>query len=449
MTYIITRPKPRVKKMSFEDILLDVIKEKDLVKYCSKDKYPTDTRTNCFDRINITKVQSEIIENGLERLKIFRNLFLEEIRISSSDSYCYAKQLYMQKDLERKYLKENKIVDEDKIQLELEKNMAKLGLRINPYYYTFYLPKRSGRGFRQIDAPLGALKTAQSILKDILEELMNYNTYHTSAYAYIPKRSRVDLVKKLKNNKSRWILHLDFNDFFGSIDIDFTMRQLEKIFPFSEMIKQGHKDLLKECLQVCFLDGKLPQGTPISPLLTNIIMIPLDYKISNALNNNAMDITTFDNPVEGQNYNLIYTRYADDIYIGSHRGFRYVPVINKIREIIAEEKAPLKIKDEKTKYKSTSGENWILGLMYNKDQEITVGHKRKKQTQAIISNFAMDYKNGKISEWTTNDIQVAMGHIQYIGQIEPEYYRSMLDKYNCKFGFDVMEKMREVAYGMN
>lgn len=448
MPYIITRPKNREKTITYEEILLDLISESDLAEYYNKNQFTTITRTNHLSHINMTQALRHNLSNSIGLLLNFYNAnreIIEELH-ENQNAYNYKKQLSIRKQLEREYMINDKSTENEEFVAELKNKLDEKGIKYNPFYYTFYLPKRSGRGYRQIDAPQGPLKIAQQGLKATFEAMMNYNTYHTSAYAYIPHRSRVDLVKKLQKAKTRWILHLDFEDFFGSIDIDFTLQQLLQIYPFSEM-NFDEIQILKKCLQLCFLDGRLPQGTPISPLLTNIIMIPLDYKINKALVENAMNITTFDNPIAGQNYNLTYTRYADDIYIGAHRGFKYQPVVRTIERIVAEEKAPLKIKAEKTKYKSINGENWILGLMYNQDQEITVGHKRKKQTQAMLANFAMDYTNGHLDEWDINDIQVTMGHAQYINQIEPDYFAKMIDKYKAKFGFDIMEKMKEAIYG--
>jgi len=168
-------------------------------------------------------------------------------------------------------------------------------------YRTFHIPKSSG-GLRRIDAPLPELIAALRQLKVLLEENM-FALYHTSAFAYIRGRCTVDAIKRHQQNESKWFVKLDFSNFFGSTTPEFVLAMLSMIFPFSEIVKRpGGRDELSKALSLCFLNNGLPQGTPISPFMTNVMMIPLDYKISNTLRN-------FDDR------RFVYTRYADDLLI--------------------------------------------------------------------------------------------------------------------------------------
>ena len=165
-------------------------------------------------------------------------------------------------------------------------------------YNSFKIPKQSG-GLRPIDAPTKPLMEALRQLKAILE-IQFRALYHTSAFAYVRGRCTVDSLKRHQQRESRWFVKLDFTNFFGSTTLDFVMSQLSMIFPFSEVMKSDEgKAQLTRAMSLCFLNGGLPQGTPISPLLTNLIMIPIDHQISNTL----------------RDYNkqqFVYTRYADD-----------------------------------------------------------------------------------------------------------------------------------------
>lgn len=441
--YFVTRPNPKKRTLTLDDILFDLITEKDYYAMNSK-ATSVATRTNCFDSIAVKDSRMiDSLEDDIVAMENFYRMF-QRFDVFYDESYNYETQLGIRNEIKKEMLRSN-CYDEDSLEQQTRIELERRGLKFNPYYNSFFIPKKSG-GLRRIDAPADELKDALSILKSMFERFMCGNTYHTSAYAYIPNRSACDVSRKMRDSRCRWFLKTDFSDFFGSINIDFAMRQLSKIYPFCayvEFFGERGYSALYNCLKLCFLEKKLPQGTPISPLLTNILMIPLDYKISNLLLS-GKKITTFDNEREDDNYRLIYARYADDIYIGSHRGFDPAPVIAVLKSIIEQEEAPFVIKPEKTRYCSSAGRNWILGVMLNQNNEITVGHNRKRQVKAMISNFAMDYKNQK--SWDPTDIQQVLGNISYISSIEKEYMNGVLENLSNKYDMDIMRAMKDEAY---
>ena len=132
-------------------------------------------------------------------------------------------------------------------------------------YKHFEIPKKTGGGMRPIDAPRDDLKLALDELGLILSERFGV-LYHTSAFAYIANRSTVQLVRKHQINESNWLYKTDISGFFPSTTLEFTMRMVKMIFPLSEICKDpdGYKELEK-ALSLGFLNGVLPQGTPLSP----------------------------------------------------------------------------------------------------------------------------------------------------------------------------------------
>ena len=288
-------------------------------------------------------------------------------------------------------------------------------------YHTFHIPKSSG-GLRRIDAPLPELMNALRELKTLFETQM-FALYHTTAFAYIRGRSTVDAIKLHQRNESKWFLKLDFADFFGSTTPMFVLDMLSLIFPFSEIVKSHTgKEELEEALSLCFLNGGLPQGTPISPFLTNVMMIAIDHKSSNSLR-------SFDNR------RFVYTRYADDLLISCKIDFDKDALQKHVMDILSEFNAPFSIKKEKTRYGSSAGRNWNLGLMLNKNNEITIGHKRKKEFKAMLDNYMRDRKSG--NGWCKNDIQVLGGLISYYCMVEREYIEYLLRQYSNKHGADI------------
>lgn len=308
-----------------------------------------------------------------------------------------------------------------------EKNARLYEVSRERLYTTFHIPKKSG-GLREINAPVPELMTALRDLKTLFETQM-FALYHTSAFAYVPGRSTIDAIKRHQKNDSHWFLKTDFSNFFGSTTPDFLRYALSLIFPFSEIVKQERGRIaLDKALSLCFLHGGLPQGTPISPMLTNLMMIPIDHKIYNSLRN-------------FNDQSFIYTRYADDSLISSRREFNPAVVIDFINQTLEYFYAPFKIKDEKTRYGSRAGSNWNLGLMLNKDNEITIGHKNKQRFRAMINNYVLDRKNGVF--WDLHDVQVLRGLINYYRMVEEQYVDEVIKFNNEKYGTDVMNAIHE------
>lgn len=294
-------------------------------------------------------------------------------------------------------------------------------------YETFYIPKKSG-GLRRIDAPKAELMDALRRLKTILEEDFHV-LYHTSAFAYVKKRCTVDAVKRHQSNNSKWFGKLDLHDFFGSTTLDFAMSMLSKIFPISEVVKvETGRNALQCALELAFLNGGLPQGTPISPLITNVMMIPVDFKLANTLR-------------EFEQQKFVYTRYADDFIISSKYDFDVHKVEELVVSTLKDFNAPFSINASKTRYGSSAGRNWNLGVMLNKDNEITVGHKKKHQLQSMMFNYITDKRKG--IEWSREDIMVMQGLHSYYRMVEETVIDAIVKHINEKMGVDVLRLIKE------
>lgn len=281
---------------------------------------------------------------------------------------------------------------------------------------------------RRIDAPKEELKGALYQLKAIFEEMFGA-LYHTSAFAYVKNRSTLDALKRHQANESKWFGKYDLSNFFGSTTVDFIMKMFSMIFPFSEVVKyQSGKAELEKALSLCSLREVLPQGTPISPTITNIMMIPVDHKLSNTLRN-----------FNGQSF--VYTRYADDFLISSKYNFKFKDVEQLLVDTLAEFDAPFTIKSEKTRYGSSAGSNWNLGVMLNKDNKITVGYKKKRQFQAMLSSYVMDRLHGQ--RWDKSDIQQMEGFRNYYRMVEGETIDKIIEHIGQKFDVDIVQLIKE------
>ena len=294
-------------------------------------------------------------------------------------------------------------------------------------YRTFHIPKSSGHGFRRIDAPNDELMEALRTLKNIFETDFNA-LYHTSAFAYIKHRCTVDAVKRHQANKSKWFGKFDLSNFFGNTTMEFVMNQFSMIFPFSEVVKvpRGRQEL-ETALELAFLNGGLPQGTPISPTITNIMMIPVDYKLANGFRNFGKQ-------------SFVYTRYADDFIVSSQFDFNCAEVQKFIVSTLKSFNAPFTLNPEKTRYGSSSGKNFNLGVVLTRDNRITVGHRKKRQFQAMLSSFVLDTQHG--NPWSLEDVQVLDGLRNYYRMVEGETIDNIIKHIGNKYQVDIVDMIK-------
>ena len=376
MVYIVVKQSPMYKQMNIEDLLFGSVCDNLLIS-----KNIGNTKTYCLEELP-EKLHRAINKGALiNKLKEF-NQSVDHLRI----------------------------VDRAKL------------------YYSFLIPKKTG-GTRRIDAPNPELMDALRSLKTLFETSFGAKVlYHTSAFAYIEGRSTIDAVKRHQANESRWYAKFDLSNFFGNTTMEFTMQQLSMIFPFSEIIKipEGRAEL-ERALDLAFLNGGLPQGTPISPLITNIIMIPIDFKLKKALRD-------FDGKYH------VYTRYADDFIISSRYDFNFRNVEKLIADTIVDSGAKFRLKPEKTRYGSTAGRNFNLGLMVTSENRITIGNTKKRQIEMLMRNYAIDVKNG--NRWDLSDVQVFAGQLSYLRMVEPDVFERIVQHINGKFSIDIMSEIK-------
>jgi len=264
-------------------------------------------------------------------------------------------------------------------------------------YKTFQIPKRSG-GMREICAPVSILKDMQS---KILEEFSKKLKFlpHNAAHGFTKKRNCKTSLDVHRAHKSRWFLKLDIKDFFPNTTEEVLRKAIKTVYPFC-MMSQRAVDLL---IKICTLNGATPQGAPTSPLLTNMVMVEKDVAITKYC----------------REHDLVYTRYADDILISSRVDFDWKDVQAHVQELLGE----YQVKEEKTRYGSFNGRNWNLGLMYNNDYKITVGHKKKQLVKNMLHNY-----NTKEEQHTIENWYKLIGIVGYCNYIEPQYFSKYLEE---------------------
>jgi RNA-directed DNA polymerase len=271
-------------------------------------------------------------------------------------------------------------------------------------YTEYHIPKASG-GYRLISAPSDELKELQ---KKLYEICLHYSAYaHDAAFAYVKDRTCLSAMQRHRDKQTKYFYKFDLHDFFPSCTEAVLQRQLKQVYPFCMLTDEN----LNQLITIATYNGALPQGSPLSPLLCNMVLIPFDWAMHYSI----------------RHFNGVYTRYADDILISFENKKQLSFIQYLIKNHLPE---GLSLNESKSRCGSIAGHNYNLGLVLNKERNITIGHKKKMELKAKINNFIFDFTNQRY--WSIIDTQVLQGEVNYFKQIEPDYANFVVNRLENK-----------------
>ena len=163
------------------------------------------------------------------------------------------------------------------------------------------IPKGTGGGTRMLGIPTVADRVAQEVVRRNLEPRLE-PVFHADSYGYRPGRSAIDAVRIARQRCWRydWVLDLDVQAFFDSLDHELLLRALRKhtdvpwvLLYVERWLKapmQGEDGSLEP------RDAGAPQGGVASPILANLF---LHY--------------AFDMWMARNHPRIPFERYADDV----------------------------------------------------------------------------------------------------------------------------------------
>jgi RNA-directed DNA polymerase len=193
------------------------------------------------------------------------------------------------------------------------------------------IPKPDG-GVRKLGIPTVLDRLIQQAAMQVLQRSWN-PTFSESSYGFRPGRSAHQAVARAQQHIAaghRWVVDLDLEKFFDRVNHDKLMSQVAKRIRDKRLLR-----LIRSWLTAGVLENGLvepteegtPQGGPISPLLSNLVLDQLDREL------------------ERRGHRFV--RYADDcnIYVRSQRaGQRLMRGLTRLLE----GKLKLKVNREKS-----------------------------------------------------------------------------------------------------
>jgi len=267
---------------------------------------------------------------------------------------------------------------------------------VDSYYKEFEIPKKSGDS-RHICAPTGDLKGVQRQLADALcghqksiyEKLgIQPNISHA-----FEKGKSIITNARIHRNK-RIVVNVDLKDFFDSIHIGRICGFFEK----NKYFNLPHGAAVTIAQLACY-QGKLPQGAPTSPIITNLICQVLD-----------MHLLSF-----AKRYKLDYTRYADDMTFSTNdRTFlgRWDSFYAELDKTV--KKAGFLINEKKTRVTYRDSKQVVTGLVVNK--KISVDHAYCRKVRAMAHSLYT--KGSYLVDGVEGTARQLEGRFAFIDQIE-------------------------------
>ena len=288
--------------------------------------------------------------------------------------------------------------------------------------YTFFEIKKATGGSRQIAAPSSPLKLAQRRIADLLQDCIEGSDvefgrtkngrHRPSSVIHGFARGRSILTNANVHRKKKLVLNADIMDFFPSISFGRVRGLLIKDRRF-----QLHPKVATIVAQIACFQGHLPQGSPCSPVIANLVGRVLDAKLLKI----------------SKKYNCSYSRYADDITISTSRD--QFPASLAIRQadgkwlpgsslLEAFESSKFRLNFDKFRVQARRNRQLVTGLTVN--QKANVRPEIRRLSRAMVNrlvttgSFDWPMSDGSSRDGTESELH---GLLSFIDHVDEENFK--------------------------
>jgi len=281
-----------------------------------------------------------------------------------------------------------------------EPNLIQL-YALHPQYREFEIPKAHG-GWRKIETPVD----------ELMEILRRFNLYLQAVYYLHRTRAAYGFVIHPKNDPnpknilenarqhlgSRFMLKIDLKDFFHQI----TKQRIFKLFK-GDIFNFPRKTA--QVLSALFTyKGRLPMGTPTSPVLSNFASIQLDNDLQQW----------------ADRHSVVYTRFADDMtFSGNARMFTKNDLLEV--ETICRENSFV-LQTGKTLFYNAFDQKIVTGLVLNDTVDILPLFYKELNKDIIrlkhLAEASIIVQNNMRNAIFDKFKQEVQGKINFIGMVE-------------------------------
>ncbi len=276
------------------------------------------------------------------------------------------------------------------------------------------IPKPDG-GMRQLGIPTVLDRLIQQAIYQILSPIFE-PTFSESSYGFRPGRNAHGAILKAKQYQAegrKWVVDMDVAKFFDEVNHDKLMSKIAKKVKDRRVVL-----LIRRYLQAGVMSRGVvkasnkgtPQGGPLSPLLSNIVLDDLDKEL--------------------ERRGHAFCRYADDcnVYVKSKRaGLR---VLESIRNFV-EKNLKLKINRMKSAVARPPQRKFLgYSFTWHKQPRIRVPKETVKRLRIHLKGIFRRGKGRNLQKFITEDLNpIYRGWINYFRLAEVKTFAEDTDKW--------------------
>jgi RNA-directed DNA polymerase len=268
----------------------------------------------------------------------------------------------------------------------------KMSMRPELFYKKVEIPKGFGRGTRVLACPSYKLKAIQAW---ILRNILNNITPHKNSTAYNGTPLNVNLERHIGN---KFLICIDIINFFPA-----TKRS--RVYDLFKHLGYNEQTSIM-FTNFCTFEGGLPQGGVTSPSLSNLLNLNLDNEITRYCNSKSIS----------------YTRYADDITISSNNKKKLDEALNYIGNVIR--KYGYEINQDKTRYLHPGKQRKITGLIYNNEEKVGIGRRKKRILRSMIFNYESRESDSEVYSELQDKI---IGWLSFLKSVDVESHQYLVN----------------------
>ena len=146
------------------------------------------------------------------------------------------------------------------------------------------IPKASGAGTRTLGIPTVLDRLIQQAILRVLTPIFD-PTFSGGSFGFRPGRGPLDAVRRARSHMAaghRWVVDMDLEKFFDRVNHDVLMARVKRKVKDRRVLV-----VINRYLQAGMMEGGIvsprtegtPQGGPLSPLLSNVLLDELDKEL--------------------------------------------------------------------------------------------------------------------------------------------------------------------------